>query len=257
MTFPTPIYIYTFDGQDLPGYGQLERANFKMKAGSDDIVNRNGGILYTGGAAVRPVVITLNIFSRLITGSGLDHLNDLKDQIREALRICARPKEPKQLFLGDTDRYMWAVFDDFDQAFAAEDGRRGQYSLSFQAQPLFHSTILLTDTVSANGTLTVTTGDTAETYPTFLIASTVTAAVLTAPDGRTITFTRGAVTGEVSIDCATFRIEKTSDGTNVSSTVDEVNIGFAHEGTGNFDVVVSDYAGSGDITMQLRERYER
>lgn len=257
MPFPTPIYVYEFDGQPFPGYGQLERADYRTKAGSDDIVNRNGGVLYSGGAAVRNVVVTLNIFSRLTSGSGLDHLNDLKDQIREALRIAARHKEPKQLTLGDTDRYMMAVFLGFDSAFASTDGKRGQYSLNFAAQPLFYSTTLLTDTIAANGTLSVTTADTAEAYPVFLIPSTVTAVVLTGPDGRTISFTRGAVTGTVSIDCGTFRIEKTSDGTNVSSTVEEVNIGLSHEGAGNLDVTVTGYTGTGTITMQLRERYER
>lgn len=257
MPFNAPVYVYNFNGVDLPGYGQLERFDLRAKAGHDDIVNRNGGILWTNGLAVRPITINLNIYSRLTSGSGIDHLNDLKDQIRDALRVCARVKTPAQLFLGDTDRYLTAVFTGFDSAFSSADGRRGSYGLNFDAQPLFESTTLQTDSVAADGTLELAMVDTAETYPVFIIDAGITNAVLTGPDGRTITFVRGAVVGDVRIDCGTFRIETVADEASVASTVEEVNIGFSYEGTGNFTVTVSGFAGTGNITMQMRARYER
>lgn len=257
MPFNTPIYRYKFNGSFLPGYAQQESLDFPTKSGGDDVANRNGGVLHYGGASLRPANLTLSIYSRLSAGSGLDHLNDLKDQVREALRICARVKGEAELRVGDMDRYLIAVFTGLQNTLSSSDGKKGIYVVSFMAQPIFYGDTAETDTIAGDGTLSVTTTDTAETYPVFTIASTVTAAVLTAPDGRTLTFTRGSVTGNIEIDCGRLTAKKTSDGTNVTSTITEVDFGFSHEGAGTFDVGVSGYAGSGDIDMSLTYRYER
>lgn len=254
---PTPIYIVTFSGNDLPGYLQAQDVPFTMRNITADSVNRHGGILNTGGSALRPIRLDMRVLTRLTTtATGLQHLNDIKDQIRDAFRYLTRVVGPAPLYIGDTDRYVNAVFSNMTLNMTAGESRRGSYSVSFVAEPYFVNETPLTDTITGNDTLSVTFVDnTAETWPKFLVPAGVTAATFT-HGSRTLTFTRGSVTGALTIDCGRLTAYKDSDGTNVVSTITEFDWGFSHTGTGAFSVVVTGYAGSGTITMEISSRYE-
>jgi phage-related protein len=222
-----------------------------------DAVNRHGGILDTGGASIRPIRLDMRVLTRLDTFStGLQHLDDVKDQLRDAARYLGRVDGSAPLYIGDTDRYINAVFSSMTMSLVAGEHRRASYSVTFQCEPFFISNTPLSDTVTGNDTLSVTfTDNTAETYPIFEIPSGVTAATFTT-GGKTLTFTRGSVTGALTIDCGRLTVTKDSDGTNQVATVTEVDWGFSKTGTGAFNVVVTGYAGSGTITMEIPARYE-
>lgn len=255
---PTPIYRVQFNGNYLPGFLQLEDLPLVFRLASGESLNQMGGSISSGGAALRPVNLSMRLISRLGTAtSGLLHLEDCKDQWREALRFLARLDDPAPLYIGNTDRYVMAQFKRSSMPLAASDSpKRSTYSIEFLVKPMFLDETVLTDTVSGNGSLDVTFTDTAKTYPIFTLASTVTAAIFTAPDARTLTFARGAVTGAITIDCGRLTALK-ADGTSAIGTITEVNWGFFHIGSGTFSVVVTGYAGSGDIDMDVQARYER
>jgi hypothetical protein len=257
MPPPTPIYIVTFNANTLPGYLQQEDTPFGVRGLFADSVNRHGGILDTGGAALRPIHLDMRVLSRLSSGNGLAHLNDCKAQIREALRHVARVSGPARLEIGDTDRYLNAIFQNSSFTLLAGETKRISYSLDFMAEPFFISDTPLADTIAGNGSLDVTfTDNTAQTYPTFSLPSTLTGVTFTVGT-KVLTFLRGSVTGAITIDCARLTAIKDSDGTNVVSTISEVDWGFSHTSTGTFTVTVTGYAGSGTITMNIAARFER
>lgn len=254
---PTPIYRVRFNGNYLPGFLQLEDLPLVFRLASGESLNQMGGSISSGGAALRPVNLSMRLISRLGTATGLQHLEDCKDQWREALRFIARLDDPAPLYIGNTDRYVMAQFKRSSMSLAASDSsKRSTYTIEFLVKPMFLDETVLTDTVSGNGSLDVTFTDTAKTYPIFTLASTVTAAILTAPDARTLTFARGAVTGAITIDCGRLTVLK-ADGTSAIGTVSEVDWGFFRIGSGTFSVAVTGYAGSGNITMNVQARYER
>jgi hypothetical protein len=220
-------------------------------------VNRHGGLLDTGGLALRPIQLEFRVLTRLETSAtGLEHLDDIKDQIRDAKRYLGRVEGYAPLYIGDTDRYINALFTNISVTFVAGETRRGTYSVQFMCDPLFINETPLQDTVTGNDTLSVTfVDDTAETYPVLAIPSGVTAAIFTS-GSKTLTFTRGSVTGALTIDCGRLSAVKDSDGSNVVSTITEVDWGFSKSGTGAFNVVVTGFAGSGTITMTIPARYE-
>lgn len=254
---PTPIYRVQFDGNYLPGFLQQEDIPFEFRVRSGESINQMGGSIGNNGAAIRNVKLSMRLISRLDTATGLQHLEDCKDQWREGLRYVARLNILAPLFVGDTDRYVQAMFRRSGMPLSAGSStQRTTYDIDFLIKPFFIDTTILTDSVSGNGSLDVTFTDTAKTYPTFVIASGVTAATFTAPDSRTLTFTRGSVTGAVTVDCGRLTALQ-ADGTTAIQTIDEIDWGFSHIGSGTFTVTVSGYAGSGSITMNMQARYER
>lgn len=254
---PTPIYRVRYNSNYLPGFLQQEDIPIDFRLAAGESINQMGGSVRSNGASLRPIRLAMRLISRLGTATGLQHLEDCKDQWREGLRYVSRLDDPAPLYIGDTDRYMMAQFKNSSMPLTAgESPQRATYRVEFLAKPFFLDDTAETDTVSGNGTLSVTFADTAKTYPVFTLASGVTAAILTAPDGRTITFARGAATGEVTIDCARLTVRQ-GDGTTAIASVAEVDWGFSKVGSGTFDVVVTGYAGSGDIDMDMTARYER
>lgn len=113
----------------------------------------------------------------------------------------------------------------------------------------------VTNTFSANGAFSLTLTDTATTYPTFSVPSTVTAFTATHASGKVVQFARGAFTGTVVIDCATMQVlEGTID---ASRSMSNVNFGIRHtSGAGSFALTIGGYAGSGNVTVGVSPRTE-
>lgn len=258
MASPTPIYRVSFNGSLIPGYVQTETRPLSFRSSSQSILNRNGGLMSQNGADIRKIQVDLHILSQLSTyASGLDHLNDCKSQYRTALSILARAGEnAASLSIGDMDRYTLAVVDNVSAPFEAGQSRMIAYSIVFSAEPYFRASVAKTTTFSGNGTASLTLGDTATTYPTFTVPSGVTAFTAThAASGRVVDFVRGSFGSTITINCANFQV--TQNGIDASSTMNNVNYGIKHTtGAGTFSVAITNFAGSGSVTMSVKERYE-
>lgn len=258
MANPTPIYRVKFDGSYLSGYAQSDAQPLGFKTTSQNALNRNGGSLKSNGADVRKITLEMRILSRLGSGSsGLDHLNDCKAQYRDSLKILARAGEdPAALYIGDMTRFTYAVVTNVSGTFQANSSRALTYNVAFDVEPFYQNDTESTATFAADGTVTIALTDTRETYPTFTIPSTVTAFVAThTPTGKIVDFSRGSFGSTIVVDCSSFTVLQGA--TDASSTMNNINFGIKHTtGAGNFSVDITGYAGSGNVTVGIRERYE-
>lgn len=258
MANPTPIYRVQYDGNLLPGYVQTEEQPLTFRVSKQDILNRNGGLLYHSGAGVRDIPLTFHVLSRLSTYStGLDHLNDCKAQYKEALSILSRASSTgASLYVGDMTRYTTATVESITAPLASDTSRMISYTVKFTAQPFYLDDTEKTATFSGNGTVNITLGDTRETYPIFTIPNTVTAFVATHASGRVVDFTRGTFSTQIIVNCGNYTVLTPND-VDRSGTMNNVNFGIAHtSGAGTFSVDITGFSGSGSVTVGIRERYE-
>lgn len=256
MPGPTPVYVITFNGSQLPGYAQTEEQPFSKRIQHQPVLNRSGSINSMHGADERPVALNFLVKSRLAsTDTDLNHLHDCEDQWRDALGIVGRVNTEAQLLIGNTDRYLMAMFESSSQPKEASKSRSVTYTINFIAQPYYRDITDLSDTFTGNGTASVFVPPGADTYPRFVIPNGVTAFTAT-HDGRTITFDRLTFSGNISIDCSNFKVFQGS--TNASRTMQTMNYGLTFAGTGSGttrSVTITGFAGSGTVTMTATPRY--
>lgn len=255
---PTPIYIVTYDANQFPGYLQNEPHSLEFRHTPQNILNRIGGSLSVHGTDLRRISLQFITLTRLGGGfSELDHLNDCKDQFRDASDIVANATGLAQLKIGLTDRYLSAIPTAIGTEFIAGTTRSLRYTVEFIAEPYFVGSTPITNSFSGNGTVTLTMPDTLTTYPIFTIPSGVTAFTAThTPSGKVVDFLRGTYTGELVINCGNFSAIKPSNGNDVSGSMQNVNFGIRHTtGAGNFDIAITNYAGSGSVSVEASPRY--
>lgn len=255
---PAPIYIATFNGTNFPGYVQEEEQPLRFRSATQNILNRNGGSMTIHGAELREVTLSFIVLSSLDNVTDLQHLNNVKDQYRTALSIMARSGSTyANLYVGNTTRYVRAIPVDITAPLSAGTSRSLRYKVTFLAEPYYVDTTPVSGSFSGNSTVTLTMPATRETYPEFEIPSGVTGFTAThAASGKVVEFLRGSVTGTVRVYCNTFNVVK-ADGTDVSSTMENVNFGIKHTaGAGAFAIVVTGYAGSGTVDVDAYPRYE-
>lgn len=259
MPNPSPLYIVTFGGTALPGYCQGEDLPLFMRLNASDVLGRDGGTIAQRGAAMRDVSITLRLLSRLATGSGLDHLNDCKDQWRSALATLIDADGAQQLKIGESDRYINATFESSSEPLSAADSpRRATYTVTFKGNPPYFigATVSGSASVSGNTTITTAIGDTRRTYPTITIPTGISRITLVdGSTGKSFTLS-GSHAAPLVIDCATLQI--TEGGSNaVSYLQTSPDFGIYHVGSGSLVLSSSNVVGSGTVTVTMQPRYGR
>jgi hypothetical protein len=254
---PSPIYVVTYAGSQFPGYVQAEDQPLEFRHVSQNILNRNGAINSLNGADTRQVSLDFIVMSRLDNVTDLQHLNDCKDQYRTAMTICANATGPNDLYIGATDRHLDAVPLSISAPIEAGSNRFIKYRVTFATDPYYVATTPVTGSFSGNTTVNITpTGNLLTTYPKFTIPSGVTAFTAThAASDKVVDFLRGSVAGEVVIHTSRFTVKKSSTGTDASSTMQNVNFGMKHTGATAMSIVVTGFAGSGTVTVDLYPRY--
>jgi hypothetical protein len=258
---PSPIYVVTYDGDQFPGYVQGDDQPLILKVVSQDILNRNGGIVTPHGSEIRKISLDFIVLSRLGSDvTELQHLNDCKDQYRVAAAITARATGVAKLYIGNTDRHLSALPTGISAPLVSdESARRIRYRVTFDAEPYYVGETAITGSFSGNTTVgLVFATDSRETYPIFTIPSGVTGFTAThAASGKTIEFLRDTFTGEIVISTSNFTVKQTSNGGNASRTMQNVNYGMKWAGgTGTMSIVVTGFAGSGTVSVDIYPRYE-
>lgn len=258
MPNPTPIYTVTYDGVQLPGYVQSEDRPVVMSSIDDEIMGREGINTVSKGSIKRGIGISFLVKSSLGTGvTDLQHLNDCKNQWRTALAILTRRPGMKTLYIQDSDRYYLAKTDRVSMPLAAGQSRSIIYTVDWSAQPWAYAAAPVDTTFTGNTTLNITIGDSRKTYPQFLVPAAVTAFTATDENGKVLSFLRGTQGGDLTIDCANFRVTRDSDGSNAIGTMTGVNYGLNYNGTsGSYQIVITGFAGSGTVTVRIRNRWE-
>ena len=258
MPNPTPIYVVTYNDQQLPGYVQSDDRPLNLRYADDTVFGRDGIVSTFTGANARDISLTFLIKSTLGSNStGLQHLDNLMDQYRTAKAILTRSPGMKELMIHDSDRYYLAKVDSVSMPMQATQSRSLLYTVGFTAQPWAYAQNSVTDSISGNGTLSLAIGtESRKTYPLLTVASTVTA--FTATDGnRTIEFVRGVNTGIIRVDCAQLRCFRLDNAQNTITSMENLNFGLYYDdGTGTYDITVTGYAGSGSIAADMFARYE-
>lgn len=253
----TPIYVVTYNGEQLPGYVQTDDRPVVVRSITDTVIGREGFISNSIGAMQREINLSFLVKSRLGDVSDLLHLEDCKDQWRDALRILTRDPGMKELKIHDTDRYYLAKTDNVNMPLEAGRSRSIVYNVKWTAQPWAYDATALDTDFTGNTTLNIAIGDTRKVSPQFLIPSGVTGFTATDENGKVMTFLRDTVTGAVTVDCGTFEVFKTSNGVNVVSTMQSLNYGLYYNGTdGTYQITITGFAGSGTVTCRLRAKWE-
>lgn len=256
---PTPIYIVTYDGVQFPGYVQGEEQPLTFRTIQQNILNRDGGILSPHGAEIRKISLDFIVLSRLDNVSDLQHLNDCKDQYRTALKIAARATDLAKLKIGDTDKYISAIPTAISTALEAGTSRQIKFRITFDAIPYYISDTPITGSFSGNTTVDlVFASDSRETYPVFTVPSGVTAFTAAhSASGKTIEFSRGTFTGTIIIRTSNLEVYKSSNDIDASATMQNVNFGMKWAGgTGTMSIVVTGFAGSGTVDVEIYPRHE-
>jgi hypothetical protein len=260
MPNPTPIYVVTYDGLQLPGYVQNEDRPVVMASIEDTILGREGINSTSIGSKSRQISFTFLVKSELENVSDLLHLENCKDQWRSALKILTRNPGMKELKIKDTDRYYLAKTERSSQPLAAGKSRSIMYTVDFTAQPWAYAETPATDTFTGNGGILLDVGDSRKTYPVFTIPSGVTAFTATddSGSGKSLDFVRGSYGSvQITIDCAQMLVYRTSTGVDASSTMANLNFGLYYNGTdGNYNITITNFAGSGTVTVDAYPRYE-
>lgn len=259
MPNPSPLYIVTFGGTALPGYCQGEDLPLFMRLNASDILGRDGGTIAQRGAAMRDVSLTMRLLSRLATGSGLDHLDDCKDQWRSALATLIDTDGAAALKIGESDRYINAVFESSSEPLSsAESPRRATYNVTFKGNPPYFVGATVSGSASVSGDTTITTviGDTRRTYPVITIPSGITRITLThAATGKSFTLS-GSHASPIVVDCASLQI--TQAGSNaVSFLQTSPDFGIYHVGSGSLVLSSSNVTGAGTVSVTMTPRYGR
>lgn len=255
---PSPIYLVKFNGQTLPGYATDEDVPLAARLSAMSILGRDGGILSGRGTDFRPLEIRMRALSSLTNGTGLQHLNNCKDQWRLALAICSRTVGSAALYIGESDRYIMCEFEGSSAPLTARNSRGISYALSFKGNPPWFIGAEVTSgtNVSGNGPLTLTIGDTRKTYPTITIPTGITGITLSHPStGKSFTLS-GTHAASIVVDCATLEI--TEAGYNaISYLQSSPDFGIYHVGAGTLTLSSSNVTGSGNVTLAMTPRLER
>lgn len=260
MPNPTPIYEVEYGGEQLPGYVQSVDRPTALNSIVNGYFGRDGASLYVPSAAPRQIVIDMLIRTRLGTNvTGLQHLDDVMDQYRDALAILTRTYGENNLRIRDTDRYYRAIVESVRAPITAQSSTRAVYTVTFNAQPWAFGVTPLSGSFSGNGTVTITgLSDSRRAYPVFSVPSGVTAFTAADDNGKQIVFTRGAFTGStITIDCSNLTVT-TSGGVNAINTMSNLNFGlyYAPNVDGEFDIVITGKTGSGTVGVDVTPRYE-
>lgn len=257
MPTPTPIYRVSYAGNYLPGYLVSIDEPLEQEVSTSKIIGRDGGLMYPAGAGLRSIRLGFRVLSQLSSGSGLDHLNDLLAQYREALAYVSRATSLQPLYIGDTDRYINAFYARASQPLTAQDQRAASYSIEFLAEPFFNLAGSYQATFSGNGSPSIALPECRRSYPTFSVPPGVDGFTAThAASNKTLTFLRtGGNT--ITIDCGRLTAVR-STGANAIATITTLDFGMYHAGgAGNFGLTVSGFAGSGTVTVSIVPRIER
>jgi phage-related protein len=259
MPNPTPVYSVKYAGTTLPGYAQTEDVPLAMRVSSAGVLGRDGGTASIRGIEFRDINVSMRVLSRLSSGTDLDHLNDCKAQWRSALATCARASgSTNALYIGETDRYINAIFVGSTEPLAARDARAVTYTLTFKGNPpvFLGTTVSGSASISGAGTVTVSIGDTAKTYPVITIPTGITRITLSHSNtGKSFTLS-GTHASPIIVDCATLQI--TQAGSNaVSFLTSSPNFGIYHVGSGTLTLSASNVTGTGTVSVEMTPRYER
>lgn len=254
---PTPIYVVTYGGSQFPGYVQGDEQPLSFRTIQQGILNRNGGINSFHGAEARQVNLEFIVLSTLDNVSELDHLNNCKDQYRQAVAICANATGPASLKVGDTDRHLNAIPTDITAPLVAGTSRSIRYKVTFVADPYYIDDTPVSGSFSGNTTVNLSmTDNVLTTYPIFEIPGGVTAFTAThAASGKVVDFARGSFVNTIIVDCGSFDVYKPATGTNASSTMQDVDYGIRHTGSGTLAIVITNYSGSGTVDVDAYPRY--
>jgi hypothetical protein len=255
---PSPIYLVKFNGQVLPGYASDEDAPLAARLSAQSILGRDGGILSGRGMDIRTLDIRMRALSSLTNGTGLQHLNNCKDQWRAALAICSRAVGAAALYIGETDRYIMCDFEGSSAPLTAKDSKAISYALSFKGNPpwFIGAEVSSSTAVSGSGPLSLAIGDTRKTYPTITIPTGITHITLSHPStGKSFTLS-GSHAASIIVDCATLEI--TEGGYNaISYLQSSPDFGIYHVGAGTLTLSSSNVTGSGNVTLAMTPRLER
>jgi hypothetical protein len=262
MANPTPTYRVKFDGQYLPGYLQTEGYPLTMRNVMVDIINRDGGVIYSNGAMSRDLSLEFRVLSRLTdqTASGLEELEDCMDQYRDALAVCARAAVGQPLYIGptDTDKYVLATFKDSDYQLLAPDHDAINYTLNFSTSPYFLGPVVSgSQAVSGDTSIGVVIGDTRKTYPEITIPSGITAITVShTPSGKSFTFA-GSHANPVTVYCDSLIVEDSAGTNYVASITSGPDFGIYHVGSGTMTLNITGVTGSGTVVVRMQPRTER
>jgi len=260
MPNPSPVYVVTYGGTALPGYCQSEDIPLFMRVSSNEILGRDGGTQARRGAALRDISITMRLLSRLSSGSGLDHLNDCKDQWRAALSTLIDAEGAAQLKIGETDRYVMAEFlSSTEPLSSAESSHRATYNVTFKGNPPYFLGAVVSGSgfISGNGTITTSIGDTRRTYPIISIPTGITRiTVSNSNTGKWFTISGTHAADPIIIDCAKLLVTKA--GSNAAFYLKtSPDFGISHMGSGSLVLSMSNVVGSGTVTVTMQPRYGR
>ncbi len=262
MAHPTPVYRVKFDDQYLPGYLQVEALPLTMRNVMVDIINRDGGVIYSNGAMSRDLSLEFRVLSRLnhFSASGLEELEDCIDQYRDALAICARADVGQPLYIGPTttDKYLLATFKDSDYQWTAPDHDAISYTLNFSTTPYFLGpTVSGSQSVSGNTSINVNIGDTRKTYPDITIPSGITAITVSHTlSGKSFTFA-GTHANPVTVYCGSLLVEDSAGTNYVANITSGPDFGIYHVGSGTMTLNITGVTGSGTVSVRMQPRTER
>lgn len=259
MANPTPIYTVTYGGEQLPGYVQSDDRPLSFNRVISKPFGRDGATVNVISADLREISITFLVKSRLgSNSSGIQHLDDCMNQYRDALAILTRSYTEQNLQIHDSDRRYLASIADVSMPMSAGKSRSMLYTVKFVAQPWALASLAVSDSIGGNGTLSLAIGtESRRTYPKITIDSGVLEFTAVDPNGKTIEFERGSQAGALVVDCAKLITFRQSNGQNASATMLNVNYGMYYDdGTGTYEIDVTGYVGSGDITVDMWARYE-
>ena len=259
MPSPTPIYTVSYDSLQLPGYVQSEDGPIILGSNIEKVFGRDGGINTPTGANLRSIQLQMLLISSLDVGTGMEHLDNVRNQYREAAAILTRPFGENELVIHDTDRYYMAKVDRISAPQTADtSSRKLRYTVDFTAQPWAISTVAQTESFSGNGTVTVSgmTGS-RRTYPILVVPDTVDTFTADDEHGHTIQFDRGAFTSTITIDCA--KMEANRPNNPAMTTMLNLNFGCYYDPLTDGDdlvLTVTGFTGSGSVTVNVPKRYE-
>jgi hypothetical protein len=259
MANPTPIFVVTYGGEQLPGYTQGFDPALSMRWHDDEIVGRDGYHAVAAGAGSRRINMEFLLKSDAGgSATGLQHYENLMAQYRLATKILTRDQAEKELFIHYTDRYFLAKAESISGPLEAGRVTGMNYNVGFVMQPWAYQHPESTETFTGNGTVVLEVGDSRRTYPTFSVTSDVTAFTATDDSGKSVVFERGEANGVLRIDCGAMTVIRPSNGANATQTMQNLNFGMYYNGTdGTYEITITDYAGSGvGVSVWARGRYE-
>lgn len=261
MPNPSAVYVISANGTTLPGYCQEEDLPFSVRVPSKDILGRSGGVQSRGGVALRDITLRMRLLSRLGVGAtGLQHVNDIKDQYRTAADLLDDIQGAFQLKIGESDRYLNVQLLSANLSLAAGQPTRGTYTLGLRANPPYFlgTTVSGSSTVSGSTSIVLSMNDTRKTYPVITVGSGITILTM-AHSGSDKSMTLSGITEALTVDCSSLTISYVDDGSlsAVQHLTTSPDFGIYHIGSGSFSLDISAVTGSGTVSVEMQHRYIR